>query len=201
MTGPRPSHGAPDPLLRQLSIVALLVGALVLLHHFAVPSPGFDPRGLLAFGFVVLASYTIGALVDIIKLPHITGYLLAGMVFGPSFATLLPDIPPFDQGVLNREVIEQLSLLDALAVALIALNAGGELKLEALRSGLRAILGILFGQFIVILLLVSAFLVLVSGMLPAIALPGMGQIDLPTAIALGAVVSCVSFATSPAATL
>ena len=83
----------------------------------------FDPSGMLAFGFVVLASYTIGGLVGQIRLPHITGYLIAGLVFGPSLARVLSGFglpPPFDKGILNDEVIEQLSLFDTLAVALIA---------------------------------------------------------------------------------
>ena len=44
---------------------------------------------MLALGFVVLASYTVGVLGGVIKLPHITGYLLAGLLLGPSFAQLL----------------------------------------------------------------------------------------------------------------
>lgn len=198
----RNEHGGTAALLPQITIVAFLVVSLVILHRFVgEPDGRFDPRGLLAFGFVVLASYTIGALVDIIKLPHITGYLLAGVLFGPSVAEYLPAVPPFESGVLNEEVIGQLSLLDTLAIALIALSAGGELKIEALRSGLGAIAGVLGFQLIVLLLFVTAFIVSLTGYVPGMMLPGMGGMDLPTAIALGAVVAFVSFATSPAATL
>ena len=72
--------------LRRLTIVLLLVAVLVLLHRFAGASELVAPSTLLAFGFVVLASYAIGQLVEVVRLPHITGYLLAGMVLGPSFA-------------------------------------------------------------------------------------------------------------------
>ena len=78
--GDSPTEGSR---LRQLSIVCFLILAVILLHEFAggrtIGEEGisFDPTGMLAFGFVVLASYTIGQLVEVIKLPHITVYLLA----------------------------------------------------------------------------------------------------------------------------
>ena len=55
----------------------------------AAKQPG-DPTAMLALGFVVLACFTIGALVDVIKLPHITGYLVAGILFGPSIGHFIP---------------------------------------------------------------------------------------------------------------
>jgi len=198
------SSRGPGAVLRQLGIIGLLVGALLLLHRFAVPpeGAGFDPTGLLAFGFVVLASYTIGELTMVVRLPHITGYLLAGVALGPSVAALFPYAPaPFDRGVLNPQVINQLGLMDTLAVGLIALSAGGELRLETLRSGLRAILGVLIGHFATVMLAMTLFILLISGIVPTIELPGFGGIDPLGAIALGAVVGAISFATSPAATL
>ncbi|MCZ7685542.1 MAG: hypothetical protein M5U28_44890 [Sandaracinaceae bacterium] len=64
--------------VRKLVIVLLLVAGVMLLHRFAVRTVGFDPSAMLALGFVVLASYTFGQLVERIGLPHITGYLIAG---------------------------------------------------------------------------------------------------------------------------
>ena len=40
-------------------------------------------------GFVILAGFTIGELAEIIRLPHITGYIVAGLLLGPSFASIL----------------------------------------------------------------------------------------------------------------
>lgn len=190
-------------VLRQLGIVGLLIGALLLLHRFAVlPEAGFDPTGLLALGFVVLASYTVGELSMVVRLPHITGYLLAGLLLGPSFAALWPHaLPPFDRGVLNPQVISQLGLLDTLAVALIALSAGGELRLETLRRGLRAIVSVLAGHFVTLMLAMPVFALLISGIIPAIALPGFGDVGPLGAITLGTAMGAISFATSPAATL
>ena len=198
------SHGhSKGGALRQASIVGVLILVLVALHMFAgEQSEGLDPTGMLALGFVVLASYTIGALVDVIKLPHITGYLLAGVIFGHSIAHLFfHGAPaPFHDGVLNESVIKQLSLLNTLAIGLIALTAGGELRIENLKHGLGAIIGVLTGQFITIMVLVTGFIWLISGVVDVFTLPGIGAI--PSAvIPLGLTVAAISFATSPAATI
>ncbi|MGB5266405.1 MAG: cation:proton antiporter [Polyangiales bacterium] len=207
MTG---SYSLPPPgeethARRQITVIVLLLFGMVALYQFEQFAQHlFDPSGMLAFGFVVLASYTIGGLVGQIRLPHITGYLIAGLVFGPSLAKVLSGLglpAPFDQGILNDDVIEQLSLFDTLAVALIALTAGGELKLDGLKKGLRAISAILAAQVVSIGVLVTAFFWLISGAVPYVGLPGVAGLPMATALAVGAMVASVSLATSPAATI
>jgi Kef-type K+ transport system membrane component KefB len=200
-----PPPGEETHARRQITVIVLLLFGMVALYQFEqFAQDGFDPSGMLAFGFVVLASYTIGGLVAQIRLPHITGYLIAGLVFGPSLTNALAglDLPaPFDKGILNAEVIEQLSLFDTLAVALIALTAGGELKIEGLKKGFRAISSILAAQIVSIGVMVTAFFWLVSGAVPYIGLPGVEGLPMAAALAVGAMVASVSLATSPAATI
>ena len=200
-----PPPGEETHARRQITVIVLLLFGMAALYQFEqFAQDGFDPSGMLAFGFVVLASYTIGGLVAQIRLPHITGYLIAGLVFGPSLANALGglDLPaPFDRGILNAEVIEQLSLFDTLAVALIALTAGGELKLEGLKKGMRAISSILAAQIVSIGVLVTAFFWLISGAVPYVGLPGVEGLPMVAALAVGAMVASVSLATSPAATI
>ena len=195
---------------RQLFIVFILIGAMVVLHSFAAPTNQggdfqFDPTGMLALGFVILASFTIGQLVETIRLPHITGYLLAGILFGHSLTEFLPDalhLPaPFDHGVLHPSVIDQLGVFDSLAVALIALTAGGEMKLDALRKGFGAILGVLSGQLLAVFVGVIAFMWIVGGAFPAFTLPGIGILPDGSVIWVGLMIAAISFATSPAATI
>ncbi len=200
-----PPEGEESHARRQIAVIVLLLFGMVALYQFEqFASHPFDPTAMLALGFVVLASYTIGGLVGQLRLPHITGYLIAGLLFGPSLARAVAGLnlpPPFDSGILNDEVIEQLSLFDTLAVALIALTAGGELRVETLRKGLRAISGILAGQLTAILVLVTAFFWLVSGVVPMVALPGIQALPTAAALAVGAMVASVAMATSPAATI
>lgn len=189
---------------RKAIIVLLLVGLMVMVNGFAVRGGRLDPTALLALGFVILASYTFGQLVERIRLPHITGYLIAGVALGPSAAELLPEAwrwPPFDHGVLNSNVVSQLAPLDTLAVALIAITAGGELKIASLRRGLSGILGVLTGQVVFVVGLSVLFVVAISGGVPQLAMPGFHSVATPVAAALGAVVGTISVATSPAATI
>ena len=204
------SYSMPPPdeethARRQITVIVLLLFGMVALYQFEqFAQHDFDPSGMLAFGFVVLASYTIGGLVGQIRLPHITGYLIAGLVFGPSVANVLGPLhlpAPFDKGILNDEVIQQLSLLDTLAVALIALTAGGELKLEGLKKGLRVITSIMTAQIISIGVLVTGFFWLISGAVPVLALPGIEGLPMMASLAVGGMVASVSLATSPAATI
>ena len=197
-------HATAGGGLRQTTILILLIGAIVLLHHFATPTDALDSSAMLALGFVVLASYVIGQLAELVKLPHITGYLVAGLLFGPSVAHMLPSalaIPPFGRGLLNEGVTAQLNMLNVLAVALIAMTAGGELKIDTLRHGIRALLGTLLGQLVTIVSFVTVFVILVAGLVPAITLPGLEGVGTEAALALGLVVAAISLATSPAATI
>ncbi len=200
-----PPPGEETHARRQIAVIILLLFGMAALYQFEqFAQREFDPSGMLAFGFIVLASYTIGGLVGQIRLPHITGYLIAGLVFGPSFANALGGLglpPPFDKGIVNDEVIEQLSLLDTLAVALIALTAGGELKLEGLKKGLRAISSIMMAQFVSIGALMTGFFWLISGAVPYVGLPGIEGLPMMAALAIGGMVASVSLATSPAATI
>jgi len=200
-------HGSMKPQtggVRKTVIVLLLVVGVIILHRFASRTYGFDPSALLSLGFVVLASYAFGQLVERVGLPHITGYLIAGLLLGPSIAGFIPspyNIPPFDEGLLSEGIQEQLSPLKTLAVALIALTAGGELKIASLRKGVFAILGVLGGQVIVLMALSLAFMFAISGFFPVITLDGLGPVDTGGMLALGAVVGAISIATSPAATI
>ena len=203
-----PGPSQPVDVLRKGLIVAVLVGGLVLLHRFAGTPHGADPRGLLALGFVVLAAYTIGELAEVLKLPHITGYLLAGFVLGPSVAhELTAALPPgtlpapFDHGILSEAVIGQLSLLDTLALPLIALTAGGELHLKELRTGMKPIVGVLLGQTAFVLPAFVLFAILLGGAVPGVGLPALSGVSLGGQMAVGLVLGSLALATSAAATI
>jgi NhaP-type Na+/H+ or K+/H+ antiporter len=212
-TQPSNGHHEGRSLLQLVIVVALIV-VLIFLHQWAGTAMvgDLDPTAMLALGFVVLGSYTIGQLAEVVRLPHITGYLLAGLFFGPSIAhSLAPYVAswvgveapwaPFDRGVLNESVIQQLSLFDTLAIALIAISAGGELKLAAVREGMRVMLSIIAGQYTLVMVSVTTFVVLISGSIPSIALPGLDVGSPLAALGLGIVVAAIAFAASPAATL
>jgi len=82
--------------------------------------------GLAAIFFGALIG---GRLASRFHVPRVTGYLLTGLVIGPSFAHLI-GWPP----LLTTEVLTELSILGDLALALILLNIGSLFSIDHLRK-------------------------------------------------------------------
>ena len=204
-------HGSTQPVdfFRKGLIVLLLLLMVLGAFEFQGVPDGEFATVLMAVGFVVLASYTIGELAEVARLPHITGYLVAGLLLGGSFAHTLADFesirpwlrPPFQEGLLSETVLEQLGLMDTLALALICLTAGGELKLESLRKGLVRILAILSAQTVMILLGITLLFIAISQPWSPLPFEPVSGLTLQQSVALGLVLASVGLATAPAATI
>jgi Kef-type K+ transport system membrane component KefB len=122
----------------------------VLLEPLRAPTEGvIAPRSLFLFGILLLTADTFGALAHDLKLPRLVGYLVAGLALGPSVARIVP-----------AGVLEDLSMMKRLAVGLIGLLAGAELRIADLRERHRTILLVLALQTVAVLtaLLVTALL-------------------------------------------
>jgi Kef-type K+ transport system membrane component KefB len=86
-------------------------------------------------GFILLFGYYLAKLLKSIKLPTISGYIFAGILAGPYAINLL-----------SEEVVRDLQLFDDAALAIIALIAGGEMKLRVLRARAASFTGVIAGQ-------------------------------------------------------
>lgn len=82
----------------------------------------------LALGIALIAAYLAGALLERMRLPKVTGYLLFGLVCGPYLLN-----------IINRPMARELQLFNGLAVALIAFIAGLEINVARLRPRLASI--------------------------------------------------------------
>jgi len=90
---------------------------------FAATEPAFPSAELaVLIGVVLLIANVAGSLAASSGLPRLTGYLIVGILAGPSIL-----------GLMSPGAVEELALIDRFALALIALMAGGELKLDQLR--------------------------------------------------------------------
>jgi Kef-type K+ transport system membrane component KefB len=109
-------------------------------------APGYkgDAAVLAALGFLLLAGSLLSELVEVLGMPHLTGYLFAGIIAGPHVLHLV------DHGAVKR-----LEPVNTLAIALIALAGGAELRLDALKRGLRSLVVALGLQTIVGLVLMT----------------------------------------------
>ncbi len=133
-------------------------------------------------GFILLSSFITGQLAEEVKLPKITGYIIAGIIFGPHV---------FE--IMSKENVSQLQLLDNLALGLIALTAGGELKLKKLRDRFKSILMITaFQTTTVFLIMTSLAYVLIKS------LSFFGELTNTETIAVAMILGVVSTANSPA---
>lgn len=139
----------------------------------------------LLLGFLLLAAYLAGHVSHNIELPRITGYLLLGILVGPWILGLVP-----------RESVVDFRLINGGALSLIALAAGGELRLEAVRRRALAIGAIIAAQVVVVCGGVVALVWWGRDMVPFLrgAPPGV-------ALAVGMIFGLVAVAKSPATTI
>ncbi len=121
----------------------------------------------------MIAGLLLTRVVKLIRLPNVTGYLIAGLLIGPYCLKLLP-----------AGAVESLDLITVVALGFIAFSIGGEFKLAHIRSiGGKAIVITVF-QALCATILVDGVLLLCG-------------FDAPLALVLGAIAT----ATAPAATL
>ena len=127
----------------------------------------------MSLGVLLLAGYLLGRLARLVRLPSITGYIIAGLLVSDSVA-----------GLVAAESVHALTPLTEVALAFIALTIGGEFQLAKLRrSGFKILVVTLFEA-------VFAF---------AAVLGVMRLIGQPAEVAL--LLGAIAAATAPAATV
>ncbi len=127
----------------------------------------------LQFAIMIAAGMALGRLVKLIRLPNVTGYLIAGLLIGPGVL-----------GILSAEFVENIAPLSEMALGFIAFSIGSEFKISYFkRVGATPIVIAFLEAF-------AAVLIVFVGLLIA----GKG---LPYALVL----SAIAAATAPAATV
>ncbi|MBN1841686.1 MAG: cation:proton antiporter [Deltaproteobacteria bacterium] len=103
---------------------------------------------LLAVGLLLILGYLGGRAANALKLPRVSGYLVAGMLFSPSFFNILS----------SRLVGRDLYVITEMALSIIAYSIGGSLVLDRLKRVGRSVLWITLSQGGSVFLLTVAFL-------------------------------------------
>jgi Kef-type K+ transport system membrane component KefB len=146
-------------MIRRLVVLALLVGGALLLEPLRVPTEGvIAPRSLFLFGILLLTADTFGELAHDLRLPRLLGYLVAGLALGPSVSSIVP-----------AGVLEDLGMMKRLAVGLIGLLAGAELRMSDLRQRYRQIFWILLFQLVLVFVVLTAGALLAHPWIPFMA--------------------------------
>jgi Kef-type K+ transport system membrane component KefB len=137
--------------------VLLALGGLM--HAAGSFAGGAHPGGTeLAFGFLLLSAFFTARLVTRIGLPRLTGYLAAGIVVGPQAL-----------GLVEKAMTAQLGLVGGCATAIIALNAGAELNLRAVRPLLPVVFRLAAFAVCGTMLLLAAALIALRSQIPFLA--------------------------------
>src|SRR5688500_5151682 len=143
-------------MIRRLVVLTLLVGGAVLLEPLRVPTEGvIAPRSLFLFGILLLTADTFGALAHDLGFPRLVGYLVAGLALGPSAL-----------GIVPPGVLQDLSMMKQLAVGLIALLAGAELRMKDLVDRYRTIAWVLALQTAAVLVGLTILILLLRTWVP-----------------------------------
>lgn len=128
---------------------------------------------LLYLGLAMAAGLVFNRLAKLVKLPNVTGYLVAGLLFGPYVLKLLP-----------AERVAEMSIVTNVALAFIAFSIGGSFNLKTLKQ--------IGGKVLIITALEACM-----GSAAVIAALLAFRFPVPEALLLGAIAA----ATAPAATL
>jgi Kef-type K+ transport system membrane component KefB len=174
--GVRPTAGSVALGLGGVAVVVVVVDAV---------NAAVGGSALVGLGLLVLAGVAGGRLMALLGLPRLTGYLLAGIALGPEAA-----------GLLSTADTKSLSLVNALALALIALQAGTELTLATLVRTWKSVLASAAAQAVVVVVPVAAAFYAAKDAIPFVA-----PLPLQGAIALALLWGVMALTRSPAVTL
>jgi Kef-type K+ transport system membrane component KefB len=128
-----------DPrITTKIFSLAILIGLSALVLFTPLSERGAaGAEAPFCLGFILLFGYYLAKLLKSIKLPTISGYIFAGILAGPYVINLL-----------SAEVVRDLQLFDDAALAIIALIAGGEMRMRVLRSRAASFFGVIGGQLL-----------------------------------------------------
>jgi Kef-type K+ transport system membrane component KefB len=140
-----------------------------------------DP--ILVIGIIVTVGFLFGELAHRIKLPKVTGFIIAGIVLNPR---LLPLVPP--------DITDHTTLVTEIALSFITFSVGGSLYLGRIRSLGKTII------WVTVLEAELAMLAVAFGFVALAPILGMGA-GVALIIPLGVLLGALASPTDPSATL
>jgi Kef-type K+ transport system membrane component KefB len=122
-----------------------------------------DDSPILVVGAVLFFGVASGRLIELARLPPITGYIIAGLVLGPHAL-----------GLISQPMLETLNVFTTVSLSAIAFSIGSEFDFLKLRQIGGAVLGMTLAQFVLCFAGVTLAMILIG-------------LPLPFALLLGAV--------------
>jgi len=163
----------------------LLAGAMFGVQYF--PHAGFQgtPLETLGLGFMLLSAFIFSRLFLKVKLPRVSGYLIAGLLLGPSLG-----------GLFTQNTLDGVQFINHLALAFIAFTAGAELRVKKLREQAKSL------TLIIGFSLTTVFF----GLLTTVALlgpkiPFLAGLSFMQVLAVGSIIGIIGAARSPSSAI
>jgi len=119
---------------------------------------GGADSGTLVLGLLLVSAWVFGTGTKKIHIPMLSGFLLYGMVAGPH-----------GLGLIKAADLDMLRFTDFFALSLIAITAGGELKISSIRSQISLYSFLTGGQFLIVGSLMTALIYLIRPHVPLFA--------------------------------
>ncbi len=160
-------------------------GALLFAVTRAVPNAQGGLWTITAIGFLLLAGTLTSELLEPLGLPHLTGYLFAGIASGPHVLRLM-----------DEHTVKTLTPVNTLALSLIALAGGAELDFGTIRKGAKSLGASTLVQCLLVLFAMTAVFFACRPIVPFTRTLGTGA-----AIGVALLWGALSVTRSPSATL
>ncbi|MPQ43174.1 cation:proton antiporter [Clostridium tarantellae] len=131
-------------------------------------------NALFYIGTILLSGLIVGKIASFLKFPKVTGYLIAGIIIGPSMLNIIP-----------KDTVANLGIISQVALALIAYGIGSELNFQQLsKMGSKIIIITIFEAFTAVFLVDFVFIFI-----------------LKQDIAFSMILGSIAAATAPASTI
>jgi Kef-type K+ transport system membrane component KefB len=169
----------------QQIFVLATVFALLWAATRLVPEAGGGLSSVAAIGFLLLVGTLGSELLEVFKLPHLTAYIIAGIVAGP-----------YALHLVDHATVTQVSKANPLALALIALAGGAELRIEDLKKGARSLAWATFMQSALVFFVMATIFFSLRPLLPFLQSAPFGLV-----VGLSFMWGVIAVTRSPSATL
>ncbi len=170
--------------MKKILIGSGIIGIFYLVKY-AFEIDNIKAESTVLTGLVLVSAYLFAVSLKRLKLPKLTGYMILGVIIGPIGINLL-----------DKEILDSLNFLEHMALAFIALTAGGELKFERYKGQVRSVLYMLAGQIIVVFAGLFFLLILLYDYIPFLAAMGKS-----TLYGLAVLFAATAISKSPATTI
>jgi Kef-type K+ transport system membrane component KefB len=165
------------------SLLALLIvlAGFWFIDHFM--DRAIQKNSLFGLGFLILSGLAAGRLCTMVGLPSLTGYLAAGLLSGPSFLT-----------IIDNAQVDQLRLVNGLALALIAMHAGCEFTKDMLAKNFKSLFHSSWANIVIIGVGITVVLMLMQSQIEF-----LQGFEFNQMIAIAALFAAIAVSKSPAA--